>query len=150
LISKHHRKDAVNGQGRPPQIHGSDQKLDVHGWYIDQGPSDWVDVRGSFFFCALNRLGFFGSANPSGNVGITRFLAIATVDDVLGHFAPVHRNITGEFQGHTDSIPFDACDANDTNRVLRITNHNFFGFASCDDKHGESPPADKRRSSARG
>jgi hypothetical protein len=106
--------------------------------------------EGLFFFCALNRLGFFGSANPSGNVGITRFLAIATVDDVLGHFAPVHRNITGEFQGHTDSIPFDACDANDSNRVLRITNHNFFGFASCDDKHGGSPPADQRRSSARG
>ena len=26
------------------------KKLDVHGWHIDQGPSDWVDVRGSFLF----------------------------------------------------------------------------------------------------
>ena len=29
------------------------KKLDVHGWHIDQGPSDWVDVRGSFLFFVL-------------------------------------------------------------------------------------------------
>jgi len=93
---------------------------------------------------------FLGSANPSGNVGIARFLAIATVNNVLGHFSSVHGDVAWEFQGHTDSIPLDACNANDSDWVLWITNHNFFGFASCDDKHGGSPPADQRRSSARG
>jgi len=35
------------------------KKLDVHGWHIDQGPSDWVDVRGSFLFWSLKCLGFW-------------------------------------------------------------------------------------------
>jgi hypothetical protein len=98
-------------------------------------------------------LGWYGldldSANAPGDVGIARFLSIATVENVLGHFAAVHQNITWEFQGHADAIPFDACNTNDSDRVIWITNHNFLGFASCDDKHGGSPPADQRRSSAR-
>jgi hypothetical protein len=69
LISNHHRTDAVIGHGRPQKIHGSDQKIDVHGWHIDQGPSDWVDVRGSFFF--LWEVTAFGLSDASGNVGIT-------------------------------------------------------------------------------
>jgi hypothetical protein len=88
-------------------------------------------------------------ANPTGNVGVARFLSIALVDDVLGHFAAVHGDVTREFQSHADSIPFNACDANNPDRIFWITNHNFFGFASCDDKHGGSPPADQHRSSAR-
>ena len=40
----HHRsKDRINN-------------IDGHGWHIDLGPSDWVDVRGSFFFLGLYRL----------------------------------------------------------------------------------------------
>ena len=43
LISKHHRKDAVNGQGRPPQIHGSDQNsMSTDGTSIRDPRTGWM------------------------------------------------------------------------------------------------------------
>jgi hypothetical protein len=68
----------------------------------------------------------------------------------LGHFTSVNRNFSWEFQGHSDSITFDARNPNDPDWIFWITDHNFFGFTACDDKHDDSPPADQRRSSARG
>ena len=70
--------------------------MSTDGTSIRDPRTGWM-FEGLFFFWGFEASWLLGSANPSGNVGIARFLSIATVDNVLGYFAPVHRNITGEF-----------------------------------------------------
>jgi hypothetical protein len=61
----------------------------------------------------------------------------ARIEDLIGDFTPMHLDFSREFEGDANAITLHTGYSHDSQRIARVTDHDFFPLSTRDHEHFE-------------